>query len=659
MIPEIGHLALWLALFCALGQALVPALGVIRHQGVLMLSAPAFFFGQFAFVLLAFMTLVWAFLSDDFSVAYVANNSNSLLPFYYKLAAVWGAHEGSLVLWILIMCLWTLTLVMDRRLEFCDFKAAMLAAMGGLSFGFLLFLLTTSNPFSRLLPFPPIEGADLNPQLQDFGLIVHPPMLYVGYVGFSVVFVFAVAALWRGRLNMALVRWIRPWVNAAWAFLGVGIVLGSWWAYYELGWGGWWFWDAVENASFMPWLMATALVHSLAVTEKRSIFKSWTLLLALLTFSFSLLGAFLVRSGVLTSVHSFAVDPERGLFILIFFVVVTGGSLVLYAFRASQLVTAGSHELCSKETSLLANNLLLVVATGTILLGTLFPLAYEVFSGGRKLSVGAPYFNTVFLPLLAVLAFILALGPLLRWKHMPISELGKQVSRPAAISIILGLALSFMLQGELQWPLVLVGTLSAWILSSLLIALASRWRQGRKFIRPTPSWWGMWLAHLGFVICMIGIVLTSQLSESEEILLVPGEEVVVGDYRFHFQGVSQSKGPNYLSDAGVLIVQPLSSWFGSKSVRMLPEKRYYPVRSMAMTEAAIEAGFWRDLYVALGTPAATGNGWSIRIQFKPFVRWIWLGGALMSMGGLICLFDKRYRNSRLPANVIALRGNQA
>ena len=658
MIPEIGHLALWLALFCAFGQTIIPAFGVIRNQGVLMLSAPAFFFGQLVFVWLAFIALVWAFLSDDFSVAYVANNSNSLLPFYYKLAAVWGAHEGSLVLWVLIMCLWTLTLVMDRRLEFGDFKAAMLAVMGALSFGFLLFLLTTSNPFSRLLPFPPTEGADLNPQLQDFGLIVHPPMLYVGYVGFSVVFAFAVTALWHGRLNMTLVRWIRPWVNAAWAFLGVGIVLGSWWAYYELGWGGWWFWDAVENASFMPWLMATALVHSLAVTEKRSMLKSWTLLLALMTFSFSLLGAFLVRSGVLTSVHSFAVDPERGLFILIFFIIVTGGSLVLYALRSSQLATTSSHEFCARETALLANNLLLVVATGAILLGTLFPLAYEVLSGGRKLSVGAPYFNAVFLPLLAVLALVLALGPLLRWKHMPISELGKQVSRPAAISIIFGLVLSFTLQGELQWPLVLVGILAAWILSLLLIALVSHWRKGRKFIRPTPSWWGMWLAHLGFVICMIGIVLTSQLSETEEVLLVPGEAVVVGGYRFHFQGISQSKGPNYLSDRGALIVQPLSSWFGFGPIQMQPEKRYYPVRNMAMTEAAIDAGFWRDLYVALGTPASTGNGWSIRIQFKPFVRWIWLGGALMSVGGLICLLDKRYRRSRLAASAITLPGGQ-
>lgn len=643
MIPEIGHLALWLALLFAFGLALLPALGVVRNDASLLASAGIFATGQFIFACCAILALAFAFATDDFSVAYVAHNANSLLPLHYKLSALWGAHEGSMLLWIVVMCTWTLAATIGSRSLAPDIRVAMLSVLGMLSFGFILFSLITSNPFERLLPFPPIDGADLNPQLQDFGLTVHPPMLYIGYIGFSVAFSVAVAALWCGRLDAALVRWVRPWVNVSWSFLGLGIVLGSWWAYYELGWGGWWFWDAVENASFMPWLVATALMHSLVATDGRGLFKRWTLLLAILTFSLSLLGAFLVRSGVLTSVHSFAVDPVRGLFILIFFSLVMGGSLGLYAIRAPSLVSDGGYRASSREALLLGNNLFLVVATGAILLGTLFPLAYEAFTQGEKLSVGAPYFNAVFLPLMLCLALLMALAPVLRWRQTPLASILMNLRWPVLCSLVFAPALSWFL--GLRWQVSLVSALALWIFSILMTSLIRRYRQSAGFASLTPAWLAMWFGHAGFAVCMLGVVLTSQLTVERDLLLAPGQEVTLADYRFHFVGVNRLKGPNYLADQGVLTVTSpalfSTGWLG-RTFQLTPEKRYYPVRNVTMTEAAIRAGFWRDIYIALGEARGDEGTWSVRIQYKPFVRWIWLGGIVMALAGLLALFDRAY-----------------
>ncbi len=638
MIAEIGHLALWLALFAAAGQVFSGALGVTLRHGILMAAAPAFALTQAVCAALAFVMLALAFLRDDFSLAYVAANSNSLLPEFYKLAAVWGAHEGSFLLWILIMSLWTLAVAMDTRLPLIAFKTAMLVVMGALSCGFLLFSLLTSSPFDRLLPFSPVEGADLNPQLQDFGLIVHPPMLYLGYIGFSVAFAFAIASLWLRPPDAETLRWLRPWTNAAWCFLGLGIVLGSWWAYYELGWGGWWFWDAVENASLIPWLAGTALIHSLAVSEKRGFFGQWTLLLAILVFSFSLLGAFLVRSGVLISVHAFASDPERGLFMLIFLVVVVGSALLLYFFRFPPSI-AGNYGLWSRETFLLTNNHLLAAAAGTVLLGTLFPLVYESLSGGRKLSVGPPYFNLTFLPLAGLLALALALGPLMRWSRTPVRIILRQVAWLTGISLTAGLLLPLLLSDAFNPSLMLTSALAFWIFGGLWMVI-----RHESFVRnPSASRVGMCLAHAGFVVCLIGVGFSSTLSQSKNVLLNSGQETTLAGYHFRFEGVVRQRGANYLADVGILKVSPppLLGWFSRSAIDLRPEKRLYPVRGNVMTEAAISPGLWLDLYATLGSPV--GEGWSMQLHYKPFIRWIWLGGVLMALGGLIPLFGRRYR----------------
>lgn len=646
MIPEVGHLALWLAVFFALGLTALPALGVFRNDYALMSHANTFAIGQFIFAGIAFCALGWAFATDDFSVAYVAANSNSMLPVEYKLSALWGAHEGSFLLWVLIMCVWTLAVAARSHSLPPDIRAALLSVMGALSLGFMLFSLTTSNPFERLLPFSPLDGADLNPQLQDPGLIIHPPMLYVGYIGFSVVFAFAVAVLWRGRLDVTLLRWLKPWVSVAWAFLGLGIVLGSWWAYNELGWGGWWFWDAVENASFLPWLAGAALLHSLVATEKRGVFKRWTLLLALMTFTLSLLGAFLVRSGVLTSVHSFAVDPARGLFILAFMVLVVGGSLILYAFRVPRLVSVTDHSGWSRETFLLTNNLLLMVATGTILLGTLFPLAYEAFSGGQKISVGPPYFNKVFVPLMALLAVAMGLGVLTRWRHHPWMLLLKQARWLFVISLAFGCLVPWMITGAWNWQVSLATVLASWVLSSLLGTLVMRFWRGSQWRRALNlPYCGMWLGHLGFAVTLMGVVISSHFTEQKNLVMVPGQAVNIGNEHLTLQGVSRLKGANYLAERAVIEV---SSGSPPRQIfYMMPEKRHYPVRATSMTEAAVEVGFWRDLYVVLGVASQETEGaWSMRIQHKPFIRWIWFGGMLMAAGALIAVLGKGYRTSR-------------
>ncbi|WP_019340633.1 heme lyase CcmF/NrfE family subunit [Stutzerimonas stutzeri] len=639
MIPELGHLAMILALCLAVVQGTLPLIGAWRGDSQWMGLAQPAAWGQFSFLAFSFACLTYAFMMDDFSVAYVAQNSNSALPWYYKFSAVWGAHEGSLLLWAFILAGWTFAVSIFSRQLPEDMLARVLGVMGLISIGFLLFLIVTSNPFERLLPQAPMDGRDLNPLLQDFGLVVHPPMLYMGYVGFSVAFAFAIAALLGGRLDAAWARWSRPWTLIAWAFLGTGIALGSWWAYYELGWGGWWFWDPVENASFMPWLVGTALIHSLAVTEKRGVFKSWTVLLAIAAFSLSLLGTFLVRSGVLTSVHAFATDPARGVFILAFLLVVIGGSLTLFALRAPVVKSQIGFGLWSRETLLLVNNLLLVVATSMILLGTLYPLLLDAMSD-TKLSVGPPYFNAMFLPLVGALMLALGVGVLVRWKSTPVKWLIGMLMPVLITSAVLG-GLGSMLFGDFHWAVLAVCLLAGWVVSAGVRDILDKTRHKGllKGLRSlAPSYWGMQLAHFGLVVCALGVVLTSQQSDERDLRLAPGESLQLGGYSFVFDGAKHFEGPNFTSDKGTIRV-----FEGDKQVATLhPEKRLYTVQQMPMTEAGIDAGFTRDLYVALGEPLDNG-AWAVRVHIKPFVRWIWLGALMMSLGGVLSVSDKRYR----------------
>ena len=639
MIPELGHLAMILALCLAAVQASLPLIGAWRGDRQWMGLARPAAWGQFAFLLFSFLCLTQAFLVDDFSVAYVAKNSNSALPWFYKFSAVWGAHEGSLLLWALILGGWTFAVsVFSRQLPEV-MLARVLSVMGMISVGFLLFLIVTSNPFERLLPNAPADGRDLNPLLQDIGLIAHPPMLYMGYVGFSVVFAFAIAALLGGRLDAAWARWSRPWTIVAWAFLGVGIVLGSWWAYYELGWGGWWFWDPVENASLMPWLVGTALLHSLAVTEKRGVFKSWTVLLAIAAFSLSLLGTFLVRSGVLTSVHAFAADPERGTFILIFLLFVVGSSLTLFALRAPVVKSSVGFGLWSRETLLLANNLVLVVACAMVLLGTLYPLVLDALTGA-KLSVGPPYFNALFLPLMAILMLALGVGVLVRWKDTPLKWLRGMLLPVLVVSGALGL-LGAWLFGDFHWAVLATCLLAAWVVLAGVRDLLDKTRHKgllKGIAGLSRSYWGMQIAHLGIAVCALGVVLSSQYALERDLRMAPGESVEVGGYQFVFDGAKHHQGPNYTSDrATVHVLQD-----GREIAVLHPEKRVYQVRAMPMTEAGIDPGFTRDLYVALGEPLEDG-AWAVRLHVKPFVRWIWLGGLLMGFGGFLAALDRRYR----------------
>lgn len=639
MIPELGHLAMILALCLCLVQATLPLIGAWRGDHQWMSLAQPAAWGQFAFLLFSFICLTYAFMVDDFSVAYVANNSNTALPWYYKFSAVWGAHEGSLLLWALILAGWTFAVAIFSRHLPEEMLARVLAVMGMISIGFLLFLIVTSNPFERLLPNSPADGRDLNPLLQDFGLIVHPPMLYMGYVGFSVAFAFAVAALLGGKLDAAWARWSRPWTIVAWAFLGIGIALGSWWAYYELGWGGWWFWDPVENASFMPWLVGTALIHSLAVTEKRGVFKSWTVLLAIAAFSLSLLGTFLVRSGVLTSVHAFATDPERGVFILAFLLVVVGGSLALFAVRAPVVKSQVGFGLWSRETLLLVNNIVLVVSAAMILLGTLYPLVLDALTGA-KLSVGPPYFNALFLPLMALLMAVISVGVLVRWKDTPLKWLGSMLAPVLVASVVLAVVATF-LHGDFHWAVLAVCLLAFWVILAGVRDILDKTRH-KGLLKGLPSlgrsYWGMQMAHFGFAVCALGVVLTSLGSYERDLRMAPGDSVELGGYRFQFEGAVHHEGPNFISDKGTVRV-----FDGERQISVLhPEKRLYTVQQATMTEAGIDAGFTRDLFVALGEPLEQG-AWAVRIHIKPFVRWIWLGALLMGFGGFLAAADKRYR----------------
>ena len=640
MNPELGLLALILAFCMALLQGVIPLAGSFNGKLRWMAMGRTLAYGQFSFVLLSFMCLVYAFTSDDFSVAYVANHSNTLLPLEYKITATWGGHEGSLLLWILVLAGWTQAVAMYSYRLPHELAARVLSVLGLVSVGFILFILFTSNPFTRILPFPPLDGNDLNPLLQDFGMIIHPPMLYMGYVGFAVAFAFAIAALLEGKMDSAWARWARPWTTVAWCFLTLGISLGSWWAYYELGWGGWWFWDPVENASLMPWLVGTALMHSLAVTEKRGLFKSWTLLLAIFTFSLSLFGTFLVRSGVLTSVHAFASDPERGLFILIYLVVVVGASLTLFAMRAPEVRSRISFAMLSRETFLLLNNILLTIAAATVLLGTLFPLVLDALDMGM-ISVGPPYFNTLFVPLSMLLALSLGVGMLLNWKQNLVSWLWQQVRVILVVSIIGGFAFSLFYGEQLLISEALAMALVLWIVLTIARDIHNKTRhkglwQGMKKLK--ASYYGMQLAHLGLAVTIIGVAISSGYTVQKDVRMAPGDSARLGDYVFRFDGIEPRQGANYQSDYGTLTV-----FRGQKQVaRMHPEKRLYQVQNMPMTEAAIDPKLSRDLYVALGESLG-GGSWAIRLHVKPFVRFIWLGSIFMALGGFIAIADRRYR----------------
>ncbi len=642
MIPEFGHFALILALLLALVQGILPLIGAARNQATFMAIARPAAQGQFVFVAIAFACLAYSFMVNDFSVTYVATNSNSQLPSAYRFAAVWGGHEGSILLWIFILNVWTVAVTIFSRHLPQVMVARVLSIMGLVSVGFLLFTLLTSNPFERLIPAA-AEGRDLNPLLQDPGMVIHPPILYIGYVGFSVAFAFALAALMGGKLDAAWARWSRPWTTTAWLFLTLGIALGSGWAYYELGWGGWWFWDPVENASFMPWLVGTALIHSLAVTEKRGTFKSWTVLLAICAFSLSLLGTFLVRSGVLTSVHAFATDPRRGIFILGFLVVVIGSSLLLFAWRAPKVGIGGKFALISRESFLLANNVLLLVAAGAVLLGTLYPLFVDALGLG-KISVGPPYFDTIFLPLMAPAIFLMGIGPIARWKEQALPELVQRLKWAFAIALVSALLLPFVIG---KWtPLISLGLLLAfWVIASVVYTVWSRLMLdtqtgslGARMAKQSPSWWGMLLAHLGIAVFIIGVTLVKGYETERDVRMDVGDTAHVGGYVFTFNGATPKTGPNYQAWVGDIAITK-----NGQPVRTLhPEKRVYNATNMGMTEAAIDTGLTRDLYVSLGEQLENG-AWAVRVYHKPFVDWIWGGAVFMALGGLLAVSDRRYR----------------
>jgi cytochrome c-type biogenesis protein CcmF len=640
VLPELGQVALVLALLAALLQAVLPLAGahpragapdVGRNAAWMAVARPAAYV-QLGLVAIAFALLTVAFVTQDFSVRYVAENSNSLLPLHYRYSAVWGAHEGSLLLWTLIVAGWSGAVAWFSRSLPDQVIARVLGVMGLVAAGFLAFLVFTSNPFGRLLPAA-AEGRDLNPLLQDPGLIIHPPMLYMGYVGFAVPFAFAIAALLDGRVDARWLRWTRPWTNVAWAFLTAGIALGSWWAYYELGWGGWWFWDPVENASFMPWLAGAALLHSQAVTEKRGSFRGWTLLLAIATFSLSLLGAFLVRSGVLTSVHSFAADPTRGLFILVFLGVVVGGSLLLYALRAPAQDDGKPFAAASRETLLLANNLLLIAACGMVLLGTLYPLLADALSLG-KISVGPPYFSLLFALLMAPLVLLVPFGPLTRWQREDVSRPVAMLVPWAGLAVGIGVAAFFIApQGAWKVAAGLLG--AAWVAAGTARFAWSRLRSGGRM---TAEMLGMTLAHAGIAVFLVGALLVEGLNVQREVALRPGQTLELGRDGFRFDGVERIQGPNYTADRGT--VQLLRDGEPTRILR--PEKRAYASGGQVMTEAAILPGVTGDVYVALGD--ALGDGaWAVRVHVKPFVRWIWAGAFLMALGGIVTATDRRFR----------------
>ena len=645
MIPELGHFALILALLVAVAQGTLPLYGAQRRDAALMAIAKPAALAQFALVGFAFVCLGWSFATSDFSVELVAQHSNTQLPLQYRIAATWGSHEGSLLLWVLMLTGWASVVALRSRNLPAALQARVLAVMGLIGIGFLLFMLFTSNPFLRLVPAAP-EGRDLNPLLQDPGMVIHPPMLYMGYVGFSVAFAFSIAALIGGKLDATWARWSRPWTTAAWSFLTIGIALGSWWAYYELGWGGWWFWDPVENASFMPWLVGTALLHSLAVTEKRGTFKSWTVLLAIVAFSLSLLGTFLVRSGVLTSVHAFATDPARGVFILAFLVIVIGASLTLYAARAGTVGGGAGFAPLSRESLLLANNVLLIVATASVLLGTLYPLFLDALSLG-KISVGPPYFDSVFFPLMAPLTFLIGIGPIAAWRRAELPDLWTRLKWALGVAVVSAVLIPFAMG---RWsPLTAVGLfLALWIVAATAtlviqrLANAPQQGLGAKLAANSAAWYGMLLAHLGVAAFIVGVTMVNSYGIEKNVTMDVGQTESVAGYDFTFRGVVPVNGPNYTAMSGVVEMRRN----GELKKTLRPEKRIYNATGMPMTEAAIDTGFLGDRYVSLGEPVTdkgVSGAWALRLYVKPFVDWIWGGCFLMALGGFIAMTDRRYR----------------
>ncbi|MHB1300195.1 MAG: heme lyase CcmF/NrfE family subunit [Burkholderiales bacterium] len=639
MIPEIGHFSLILALLLALIQGIVPIYGAQKGIASLTNIAKPVAQGQFVFVAIAFGCLVYSLINNDFSVLYVAEHSNSQLPLHYRIAAEWGGHEGSLLLWVTILGIWSIAVTVFSRHLPDEMIARVLGVMGLVSVGFLLFMLLTSDPFARVFPAPP-DGNDLNPLLQDPGLVIHPPMLYMGYVGFSIAFAFAIAALLSGKLDATWARWSRPWTTTAWIFLTVGIALGSGWAYYELGWGGWWFWDPVENASFMPWLVGTALIHSLAVTEKRGSFKSWTVLLAIAAFSLSLLGTFLVRSGVLTSVHAFATDPRRGMFILIFLVTVIGSSLLLYAWRAPKVGLGGKFDVISRESMLLSNNVLLAVASASVLLGTLYPLLVDALGLG-KISVGPPYFNAIFVPLMVPTLFLIGIGPIASWKKASLPDLASRLKWAFAASIASAAILPIVMG---KWtPLISLGfLLAAWIVFTTLLAFWNRIKSSEDRLgaitKQSMSYYGMLLGHLGVAVFVIGVTMVKGYETERDVRMNVGDTLKIASYTFRFDGTSDIQGPNYQATRGFITVMEN----GRQLLMLHPEKRKYNASGMMMTIASIDPGLTRDLYVSLGEPI-DNNAWSVRIYYKPFVDWIWSGCLIMALGGMFAVADRRYR----------------
>jgi len=654
VITEIGHFALILALVMALIQGTLPLIGSLRANARLMALAKPVARGQFLFVVIAFGCLTYAFATNDFSLVNVAQNSNSKMPMQYKISAVWGSHEGSLLLWALMLAFWTFAVTIYSRRLPEEMLSRILSVMGLISVGFISFMLFTSNPFDRLIPAA-LDGRDLNPLLQDIGMIFHPPMLYMGYVGFSVAFSFAIAALIGGKLDATWARWSRPWTTVAWLFLTIGIAMGSWWAYYELGWGGWWFWDPVENASFMPWLIGTALIHSLAVTEKRGSFKNWTVLLAIMAFSFSLLGTFLVRSGVLTSVHAFATDPERGVYILAFLIIVIGGSLTLFAWRAPKVGLGSAFGVISRESFLLLNNVILTVAAASVMLGTLYPLFLDSLGMG-KISVGPPYFDAVFAPLMAVGVFLLGVGPFARWKEASLAVLAKQLWPWLLVSVAIGVFIPLAL-GKWSAPVMAGIGLGVWAVLSTFAFLVTRVRETSGVgvltkLRTLPrSTWGMLFAHFGIGIFVLGVSFVRTYEVTSEMRMQVGETTTVGGYAFRFLGVEGVTGPNYESSRGTLEVTKN----GKILTTLHPEKRMYTVQKMPTTEAAIDTSIWRDLFVALGEPVGNDE-WVVRIQHRPLIVWIWAGCLIMAFGGLLAATDRRYR---LPAPRREMASGQA
>lgn len=646
MVPELGHFSLILSFCLCVILGTLPLVGASTGNRLWIGLARPLTAGVFVFLTLSLLVLGYSFVTDDFSVRFVAQHSNTLLPIQYKITAVWGGHEGSFLFWTWMLAGWMLAVSIFSKAMPDDFVARVLGIMGLIGAGYTLFMIATSNPFDRVLPLSPVDGADLNSALQDFGFIIHPPSLYMGYVGFSVVFAFAIAALLSGRLDSAWARWSRPWANTAWAILTIGIALGSWWAYYELGWGGWWAWDPVENPPMINWLLGTALIHSLAVTEKRGVFKSWTVLLAIMAFASSLLGTFITRSGLLTSVHAFASDPTRGVYILGFLGLVVGGSLLLFALRAPLMKSEFGFAAISREVFLLANNILLVVASAAILLGTLYPMVYQAISGGELISVGPPFFNMIFVPLMAILVVFLAMGAISRWKKTSAQYLIQQLGIVAAASVGLGVLLPLVLTTEFSIGAAIATSLGLWIVFGIVqdirIKIANKESTFAGLKSLAVSYIGMQIAHLGFATILLGASLTSIYSVEKSVLLQAGEQMDLGDYHFEFGGTVPVTGPNFIADRATFRVFE----DGEFMREMYPEKRLYTQSGSPSTEMAIDAGFWRDLFITLGEPRESG-AWSMTIYIKPFVRWVWLGAILMALGAVVAVLDKRYRRLKV------------